>query len=43
MRPDGKLMLVDFSNGPASRPDLEELLDGMIYNIDNDRPVRGTA
>ncbi|WP_299031612.1 redoxin domain-containing protein [uncultured Sulfitobacter sp.] len=43
MRPDGTLMLVDVSNGPASRPDLEELLDGMIFNIDNDRPVRGTA
>ena len=23
--------------------DLEELLDGMIFNIDKDRPVRGTA
>jgi len=34
---------VDISNGPASRPDLEELLDGMIFNIDNNRPVRGTA
>lgn len=43
MRPDGTLMLVDISNGPASRPDLEELLDGMIFNIDNDRPVRGKA
>ncbi|MFK7836495.1 MAG: redoxin domain-containing protein [Sulfitobacter sp.] len=43
MRPDGTLMLVDISNGPASRPDLEELLDGMIFNIDNDRPVRGMA
>ena len=43
MRPDGTLMLVDISNGPASRPDLEELLDGMIFNIDNDRPIRGTA
>lgn len=43
MRPDGTLMLVDISNGPASRPDLDELLDGMIFNIDNDRPVRGTA
>tara|TARA_R110002094_G_scaffold1589_10_gene6940 strand:- start:50 stop:565 length:516 start_codon:yes stop_codon:yes gene_type:complete len=43
MRPDGTLMLVDISNGPASRPDLEELLDGMIFNIDNNRPVRGTA
>jgi hypothetical protein len=43
IRPDGTLMLVDISNGPAARPDLEELLDGMIFNITNDRPVRGTA
>ncbi|MEJ6398885.1 redoxin domain-containing protein [Yoonia sp. 208BN28-4] len=43
LRPDGTLMLVDISNGPAARPDLEELLDGMIFNITNDRPVRGTA
>lgn len=43
MRPDGSLMLVDISNGPAARPDLEELLDGMKFNIENDRPVRGTA
>ncbi len=42
LRPDGTLMLVDISNGPAARPDLEELLDGMIFNIENDRPVRGT-
>ena len=43
IRPDGSLMLVDISNGPASRPDLDELLDGMKFNIHNDRPVRGTA
>ena len=43
LRPNGELMLVDISNGPAARPDLEELLDGMKFNIDNDRPVRGTA
>lgn len=43
IRPDGTLMLVDISNGPAARPDLEELLDGMIFNISNNRPVRGTA
>lgn len=42
LRPDGTLMLVDISNGPAARPDLEELLDGMTFNIENDRPVRGT-
>ena len=43
IRPDGHLMLVDISNGPAARPDLEELLDGMKFNIANDRPTRGTA
>jgi len=43
LRPDGTLMLVDISNGPAARPDLEELLDGMKFNIENNRPVRGTA
>ena len=43
IRPDGTLMLVDISNGPAARPDLEELLDGMKFNIENNRPARGTA
>tara|TARA_B110000503_G_scaffold4421_1_gene5891 strand:- start:16 stop:339 length:324 start_codon:yes stop_codon:yes gene_type:complete len=43
IRPNGTLMLVDISNGPAARPDLEELLDGMKFNIENDRPERGTA
>ncbi len=43
IRPDGSLMLVDISNGPAARPDLEELLDGMKFNIENNRPTRGTV
>ncbi len=43
LRPDGTLLLVDISNGPAARPDLVELLDGMTFNIEKDRPVRGTA
>lgn len=43
IRPNGTLMLVDVSNGPAARPDLDELLDGMKFNISNDRPTRGTA
>ena len=43
VRPSGTLMLVDVSNGPAARPDLEELLDGMKFNIKNNRPTRGTA
>lgn len=43
IRPDGTLMLVDISNGPAARPDLDELLDGMKFNIEKNRPTRGTA
>ena len=43
IKPDGTLMLVDISNGPASRPDLDELLDGLTFNITNDRPTRGMA
>ncbi|MBT8458211.1 MAG: redoxin domain-containing protein [Boseongicola sp.] len=43
IRPDGTLMLVDISNGPAARPDLDVLLGGMQFNIDNNRPTRGTA
>lgn len=40
-RPSGELMLVDISNGPSARSDLDELLDGMIFNIEHDRPTRG--
>ena len=43
IRPNGTLMLAEISNGPAARPDLEELLDGMKFNIENNRPERGTA
>ena len=42
-RPDGSLLLVSISNGPSARPDLAELLDGMIFTKDNDRPPRGMA
>ncbi len=43
LRADGSLIVVTLSNGPAARPDLEELLDGMIFNKTNDRPTRGLA
>jgi peroxiredoxin len=43
LREDGSLIVVALSNGPAARPDLAELLDGMIFNKKNDRPHRGTA
>jgi len=43
LRPDGSVQIAAISNGPAARPDLAELLDGMIFTIDNERPARGTA
>lgn len=43
LRPDGSLLLIAISNGPSARPDLEELLDGMIFTKENNRPPRGTA
>lgn len=43
IRPDGSLLLAAISNGPSARPELSELLDGMIFTKDNDRPPRGTV
>ncbi|KMK67524.1 peroxiredoxin-like family protein [Puniceibacterium sp. IMCC21224] len=43
IRPDGTAQIVALSNGPAARPDLAELLDGMKFNISKDRPTRGMA
>lgn len=43
IRPDGTTQIIAISNGPAARPDLDELLDGMIFTIENDRPARGTV
>lgn len=43
IRPDGSVLLISISNGPSARPDLTELLDGMIYTKENNRPPRGTV
>lgn len=43
IRPDGTVLLVAVSNGPSARPDLGQLLDGVIFTVENDRPPRGTA
>lgn len=43
LRPDGSTLLISISNGPSARPDLDELLDGMIFTKTNDRPPRGEA
>lgn len=41
IRADGSLIVVALSNGPAARPDLSELFDGMVFNKTNNRPARG--
>lgn len=43
LRPDGTVQIAAISNGPSARPDLEALLDGMIFTIEHDKPARGTA
>ncbi len=43
IRPDGSVLLISISNGPSARPELTELLDGMIFTKENDRPPRGTV
>ena len=43
LRPDGSQLLIAISNGPSARPELAELLDGMIFTKTNDRPPRGTV
>ncbi len=41
---DGKVQVVDISNNPFSRPDLEIFVSGLewIRNPDNNYPIRGT-
>ncbi len=39
---DGRLHIVDISNAPFSRPDLEALAGGLDFIRANDYPIRGT-
>lgn len=39
---DGKIQLIDQSNTPFNRSDLNELLDTVIWVRENDYPIRGT-
>ncbi len=39
---DGKVQLVDISNGPFARPELDVLLNGLQFVRSNDYPIRGT-
>jgi peroxiredoxin len=41
--PDGLLQIVDISNAPFARPDLQGLLNGLKFIQEKDYPIRGTA
>jgi peroxiredoxin len=39
---DGNVQVVDISNGPFARPELETLVSGLEFVRNNDYPIRGT-
>jgi len=41
--PEGLLQIVDISNAPFARPDLQGVLSGLKLIQDKDYPIRGTA
>ena len=43
INPDGNVHMADVCNAPFIRPDLDTLLGGLTYVMDNDYPIRGTA
>jgi hypothetical protein len=43
VRPDGRLYLIDISNMPWSRPDVEFLLSKVQFSMDSSYPARGTT
>ena len=43
INPQGAIQMVDVSNAPFARPDLEDLLNGLKFVIANGYPIRGTA
>ncbi len=41
--PEGKIQIVDVSNAPFARPDLQGVLNGLKFIQEKDYPIRGTA
>ncbi len=42
VKPDGTLYFTVVQNAPFTRPDLDELLEGIEFVLDKDYPTRGT-
>ena len=43
VNPEGRLQIVSVANTPAVRPELNLLLGGLGFTIQNDYPIRGTV
>lgn len=43
IKPDGSLYAQIIQNTPFGRPNLDELISGLNYVVENDYPVRGTS
>ncbi len=43
INPDGKVQIIDISNAPFSRPDLNGLLEGIQFVNEKNYPVRGVV
>ena len=43
INPEGKVQIVDISNAPFSRPDLESVAGGIAFIKEKGYPIRGTA
>ena len=41
--PEGKVHIVDVSNAPFARPDLQGVLNGLTFIQEKNYPIRGTA
>lgn len=43
VNPEGKVQIVDISNAPFARPDMETVLGGLKFIQEKSYPIRGTA
>ncbi len=43
VNPDGRVHVVDISNAPFARPDLQSILNGVKFIRERNYPIRGTA
>ncbi|MEH6526080.1 MAG: peroxiredoxin-like family protein [Sneathiella sp.] len=42
IRPDGQIQIIDISNAPFARPDLNSILKGITFIREKGYPIRGT-